>query len=320
MAIESHEEASRISSDSLADLAPGPCALGAGEIRTAIYVYGRTTLTIECAELTCLSAFQGTTPDVYLDTGTHRVAVEPGVYLVHGGPGIEVAGDDADVITIQGGRPARRTPRRLFKVLPSIERRALARFLRRPAAEPPRPRRAICRILAVDEDEAATGRYVRGFGPARTVIATGDPAVARMIAKTAPCDLAIVELRIKDESGIELARELKREQPGLVVALCSGYLSVEIAVAALHAGIDIVLFKPVSAQEILRRIDGGATDEPSPEDTTTLEHAEWEHIGRVLAACNGNISLAATRLGIYRSSLQRRLRKSGPIPIPTSTR
>ena len=33
---------------------------------------------------------------------------------------------------------------------------------------------------------------------------------------------------------------------------------------------------------------------------------------RVMADCNGNVSMAARKLGIYRSSLQRRLRKFAP--------
>jgi two-component system response regulator RegA len=45
-----------------------------------------------------------------------------------------------------------------------------------------------------------------------------------------------------------------------------------------------------------------------------------EHISRVLADCKGNISQAAERLGIYRSSLQRRLRKSGPASAAHATR
>lgn len=40
-----------------------------------------------------------------------------------------------------------------------------------------------------------------------------------------------------------------------------------------------------------------------------LGDVEREHILRVLDACGGNVSAAARRLGIYRSSLQRRLRR-----------
>jgi two-component system, response regulator RegA len=301
------------------------------EIRTVIFAYGRTTLPLACARPIRVSAFRGAGPDVYLDAGAHELAVEAGVYLARAceGPGVDasirVGGDgahpelelelDIDVMTIVGGRPSRRTPRRLFKVMPWLKRRELARFLRRAAPEPGAPR-VIRRILAIDEDEVATSRYTRELGPGRTVTAVRDPAQARVLAKSGAWDLAIVELRVGGESGIALACELKREQPALAVALCSGYLTIDLAVTAARAGIDVVLFKPVTARDILRRIGAaadGAEAEPEP-DAETLERAEQEHIARVLADCNGNITLAAHRLGIYRSSLQRRLRKTGAVP------
>ena len=302
-----------------------PCP---SEIRTAVFAYGRTTLRLACARPIRVSAFLGAGPDVDLEAGSHELPVEPGVYLVRAreGPGVDAevrigeAGPDAapdanpdlDVVTIVDGKPARRTPRRLFKVLPSIRRRELTRFLRAPAAAAP-PLRAIRRVLAIDEDEVATSRYARELGPGHTMTAVRDPAQARELAQSAPWDLAIVELRVQGESGIALARELKREQPSLAVALCSGYLTIELAVTAARTGIDVVLFKPVTVRDILRRI-GAAADAidavPEP-DAETLERAEREHIARVLADCNGNITLAAHRLGIYRSSLQRRLRRSG---------
>jgi two-component system, response regulator RegA len=39
---------------------------------------------------------------------------------------------------------------------------------------------------------------------------------------------------------------------------------------------------------------------------------EWEHIQRVLADCEGNISQAAKLLGLHRRSLQRKLAKRPP--------
>ena len=172
--------------------------------------------------------------------------------------------------------------------------------------------RVIRSVLAIDDDEQILGGYKRGFGRDRTVFATTDPQVARQFARREPCDLAIVDLRLRSESGITLTRDLRRESPEMVIALCSGYLSVEVAVAAVHAGANAVLFKPITAREILRRVEEGPTFEPNLDDTPTLARAEWEHITRVLADCNGNVSLAARRLGIYLSSLQRRLRKFAP--------
>jgi two-component system response regulator RegA len=169
-------------------------------------------------------------------------------------------------------------------------------------------------ILAIDDDEHILGGYRRAAGRDRTVFATTEVAEAIAAAQRERFDLAIVDLRIKNDSGIALTRELKRLQPSVIVALCSGYLSVDIAVAAVRAGVDLVKFKPVTVREILRQIenDEPPTPEPDLEETPTLARAEWEHITRVLADCNGNRSLAARRLGIYRSSLQRRLRKFAP--------
>ena len=108
-----------------------------------------------------------------------------------------------------------------------------------------------------------------------------------------------------------MVRELKAEMPGSRFALVSGYLTTDVTVAAVRAGADVVLTKPVTGTEIVRRLEDANTvpaDEPS---TPTLAQAESEHIARVMEDCNGNISEAARRLGIYRSSLQRRLRRLG---------
>ncbi len=48
-------------------------------------------------------------------------------------------------------------------------------------------------------------------------------------------------------------------------------------------------------------------------DTPSLARVEWEHIQRVLADCDGNISEAARALSMHRRSLQRKLAK---YPVP----
>jgi ActR/RegA family two-component response regulator len=46
--------------------------------------------------------------------------------------------------------------------------------------------------------------------------------------------------------------------------------------------------------------------------TPTLARAQWEHVQPVLNDSNGNISMAARKLGVYRSTLQRWLRRHAP--------
>lgn len=169
--------------------------------------------------------------------------------------------------------------------------------------------RSLHTLLVVDDDErvlAAWKRVVRK----RNVITAIDTPTARRLASTEQPDLAIVDLKLGSESGIDLIRELKRALPDLTVVLCSGYLSAEIAEVAMRAGAYDVVVKPITPREILWRIEEGA-EQPAPDDTPTLAHAEAEHITRVLGDCRGNLSMTARRLGIHRSSLQRALLRLG---------
>ncbi|MAH56117.1 MAG: two-component system response regulator, partial [Aestuariibacter sp.] len=54
------------------------------------------------------------------------------------------------------------------------------------------------------------------------------------------------------------------------------------------------------------------TQTPAPAPLTTAQ-IEWEHIQRVLADNQGNISRTAEALGMHRRSLQRKLQKHSPL-------
>jgi two-component system, response regulator RegA len=172
--------------------------------------------------------------------------------------------------------------------------------------------RSIETVLAVDDDETVLAALSRAFGRRRTVFTASNPTTARSIARKQRPDLAIIDMRIGSASGIDLVRTLKAELPNTVVALVSGYLSVESTVLAVRAGADVIMSKPCTAKDILRRIESGMPTEPDLGETPTLARAQIEHIDRVMSDCHGNVSEAARRLGIYRSSLQRRLRKQSP--------
>lgn len=169
-------------------------------------------------------------------------------------------------------------------------------------------------VLVVDDNEQILTSWKRGAGRERHVFTATDAATARTLARAEQIDLAIVDYRLGDgdgDSGLDLVRDLRTDAPDLAIALCSGYLSIDLAVAATRAGADVVVCKPITFREVLKRLDDGVC-EPVTEEPPTLARAEWEHIMRVLSDCNGNVSATARRLGIYRSSLQRKLRKYAP--------
>ena len=93
------------------------------------------------------------------------------------------------------------------------------------------------------------------------------------------------------------------------------------AVAAMRLGATDYLAKPVGLGEVLRALGEGSAGgeqhaEAAPPQPIPLARVEWEHIQRVLADHDGNISAAARALGVHRRSLQRKLAKRPPPPPP----
>src|SRR5450432_234422 len=166
--------------------------------------------------------------------------------------------------------------------------------------------------MIVDDDERVLGACERSLRRDHKVYVTPDPARARQMARTIRPDAAIVDLRIGQESGIDLIRDLKRLHPEIHIAMLSGYLSVTVAMAAMKAGADVVLSKPMGARDIVKHIQDGTTPEYDIKETPTLERVQWEHISRVVADTDGNQTRAARRLGIGRQTLQRWLQRKSP--------
>jgi two-component system response regulator RegA len=138
---------------------------------------------------------------------------------------------------------------------------------------------------------------------------------AMQSAREDPPQLAVIDLKMPGRSGLELVRDLLAVDPTTRIVVLTGYGSIATAVDAMRLGAKHYLPKPADADEILNALmrdadpsDIAPHDFPAP----TLARAEWEHMQRVLADCNGNISEAARRLGLHRRSLQLRLRKHPP--------
>ena len=92
--------------------------------------------------------------------------------------------------------------------------------------------------------------------------------------------------------------------------MLTGYGSIATAVEAVRSGAAHYLGKPVDIDQILAAFTGESPPSALPPSVVpSLARVEWEHIQRVLSACDGNISRAARLLGLHRRSLQRKLSK-----------
>jgi two-component system response regulator RegA len=168
-------------------------------------------------------------------------------------------------------------------------------------------------LLFVEDDEVLRKRVAaelehRGYA----VSAVGTTAEARAVVRDwSTPGLGVVDLQLPDGSGLELITELRRRYPGMRLLLASAYCSVTASVEAMRAGAYDCLQKPYSIGMLLDHLAPGR--EPTAAgDELTLARVEWEHIQRVLRDADHNVSLAASRLGIDRRSLQRKLQKRPP--------
>lgn len=172
-------------------------------------------------------------------------------------------------------------------------------------------------ILVVDDDNIFRPRLVRALEDRglRTHGAASGAEAKRLMREVRPVR-AIVDLRMPEESGLELVQQLKAIDPQLVVIVLTGYGSIATAKEAIRVGAHDYLTKPADADQILAAFESAdaAPGEraPAPDTAPSLAQVEWEHIQRILSDCDGNVSQAARVLGIHRRSLQRKLSKNPP--------
>lgn len=171
--------------------------------------------------------------------------------------------------------------------------------------------------LVVDDDEVFRTRLCRALTQRNwEAEPAGDGEQALQFARDRSPDLVLVDLRMPGKGGLEIVQDLRTIDSSMTIVVLTGYGSIPTAISAMKRGADHYLSKPADADQILGVYDAlrnsTAAAPETPETVPTLARVEWEHIQRVIADCDGNISQAARLLGIHRRSLQRKLGKYPP--------
>jgi len=166
------------------------------------------------------------------------------------------------------------------------------------------------RLLLVDDDEVFLG--VLGKALARRgyeVLPAASIAEATEKARAFEPPLAVVDLKLEQESGLDLIPLLREQNPDITIVVLTGYASVATAVTAIKRGASDYLSKPVTAGEVVKALSGEPSESDQEFSPMSVERMEWEHIQKVLKEHDGNISATARSLGMYRRTLQRKLAK-----------
>jgi two-component system response regulator RegA len=167
----------------------------------------------------------------------------------------------------------------------------------------------------VDDDVRFAETLARALerrGWATSVAHTIDSALAA--ARAHAIDAAIVDLRLGDEDGLELIEPLHALGDRIRIVVLTGYASITTAVKAIKLGADDYLAKPVTASAVVETLQRGekpaAARSVAPRaEPMSPRRLEWEHIHRVLAEHEGNLSATARALKMHRRTLQRKLAK-----------
>jgi two-component system response regulator RegA len=187
-----------------------------------------------------------------------------------------------------------------------------------PSSEPPSQVEATSphSILVVDDDDTLRSRLAAAFRQrGYEASEASSEAEARAIANAESPEYAVVDLRLGVESGLDVVRALRAIDAETKIVVLTGYGSIATAMEAVRLGAASYITKPADVDDVLAAFARGDTAAVPPSagySAPSLARAEWEHINRVLADCDGNISEAARRLKIHRRSLQRKLQKRPP--------
>ena len=169
------------------------------------------------------------------------------------------------------------------------------------------------RLLIVEDDDRFAETLSAEFQDRGYAVARAESLEALAQLDSTGVGYAIVDLRLRSDSGLDAIAEIREHSPHARVVVLTGYGSIATAVHATKLGAIQYLTKPIEIDELERALlsdDFEAVE--IPEQFQSLDRHEREYIEWVLAQCGGNISQAARRLGLHRQSLQRKLRKFTP--------
>jgi two-component system response regulator RegA len=167
-------------------------------------------------------------------------------------------------------------------------------------------------LLLVDDDAIFTHVMSRAMSRrGLRVSVAGSAEEGLEVARADVPDYAVLDLKMEGDSGLVLLPRLLELDPHMQVVILTGYSSITTAVEAIKRGARNYLCKPADADDVLAALlsDRAEVEKLVPENPMSVDRLQWEHIQRVLAEHDGNISATARALGMHRRTLQRKLQK-----------
>lgn len=111
----------------------------------------------------------------------------------------------------------------------------------------------IFRILIVDDDETilkVISRFLTDLGYKVETTISGKRAIEK--EREMKYDLVLLDLKLPDMNGLDVLKELKKEDSFVSVLIITGHGKIETAVEAMKLGADDYLLKPLKSFDVLK--------------------------------------------------------------------
>ncbi len=114
------------------------------------------------------------------------------------------------------------------------------------------------KILILDDEVAVLHFFERALRTQDYAVSTFSTGTAAMDAiAEQEFDLALLDLRLKDMSGLDVLEHLRQQWPATPVILITAHASLETAIRALRQGAHDYLLKPCSVDELRQSVAAG---------------------------------------------------------------
>ena len=190
------------------------------------------------------------------------------------------------------------------------------------------------KILIIDDNQAIRSTLKLVLASRFSdVLTVGDPTLIPALLSAGDVDAVVLDMnfgndRLDGSDGIFWLRRIKESPSAPAVILITAFGDVSLAVEAMKLGADDFVTKPWDNEVLVEKINAAINRNNKAISTTrsvsqakeivqrenerqqmTLDELKNRHIRDIVDSCEGNLSLAARRLGINRQTLYNLLRK-----------
>lgn len=174
-------------------------------------------------------------------------------------------------------------------------------------------------ILLVDDNAALVDNLTEILDDGGYTVRCADSYAAALNEAEAGFDVALVDLRLPDGDGTELARALKTRAPDAQVILLTGHASTESAAAAVRAGAFAYLVKPTPPVDLLLTVEQALQNVRLVEERRELgrraQRAEkLAAVGTLAAGLSHEIKNPLNAAALQLTVLERRLKRLPNLP------